>query len=648
MDTLKIFTKNNCFYLMSEITDFDNIRIANKKGIKTFNSVAERTWKISFQDIAEILSPNQEDRAMIYYGDSDQQISAYDFKIESGPILNITQEDQTIFFYISMDNKLRFMWHQVPSATIYRDSIKLHNIYSNSNNSSNIHLNIEIISNYFPLKNTTLIIKNRKEGYQVSVQTAKLYYHSMETNKFNNKAEFCFSPTKIFPFLHPNFQYDDFDTSVFDFYLSIEIAQFELTAYNFRVPFYSSKEADETWCRFQEENMMVIKWYPTPYGNLSTRIGVIDKALFKYYLEAKNLEPVPNVVLITEYPHKAQDNGLQFFKYMMEKQTKFTPYYIVSKNSKDLKNLERYKENIIFYKSKEHIQLFFKANYLLHTHTPNYALPFISQETEKRRKQLKKIFLQHGIIGVRDLEYIYGRKSNPELYDKIVVSSARELAIVRDELFYPEDDIALTGLARFDTLLKGNNPFKSFLLRKKILIMPTWRKGQESLSNEEFMKTDFYKKFQELITDVRLKYLVTNKNCQINFYLHNNFQKYSDLFNSDFVNIIPAGEYTVQELLKNHGVLITDYSSVGLDFAIQFRPVIYYQFDEGLSEMRTEEASFLPGPIVNSKEELLSIIERKTTSNKMDKKYKSIVTRDLYTYRDKHACKRIFDVLDNF
>lgn len=178
--------------------------------------------------------------------------------------------------------------------------------------------------------------------------------------------------------------------------------------------------------------------------------------------------------------------------------------------------------------------------------------------------------------------------------------------------------------------------------------MPTWRKGQESLSNEEFMKTDFYKKFQELITDVRLKYLVTNKNCQIDFYLHNNFQKYNDLFNSDFVNIIPAGEYTVQELLKNHGVLITDYSSVGLDFAIQFRPVIYYQFDEGLSEMRTEEASFLPGPIVNSKEELLSIIERKTTSNKMDKEYKSIVTRDLYTYRDKHACKRIFDVLDNF
>ena len=648
MDTLKLYTKKDCFYLSSKNTQFENLRISNNAGNKEFTRINETTWKISFQKIAEILDPHREDKAMIYHGDSPKQISALDFIIDSEEILNITKENRTMYFYISMDRKLRFMWNQVPSATIYKDSIKVESIFSSSDESKNVHLNLEFISNYFPLKNASLIIRNRGENYQASIDTTKIFHRNTDANKFENKIEFCISPTEILPIIHPNFRYEAHDTTVFDFYLIIEIAQFELTAYNFRVPFYSSKEADETWCRFQEENMMVIKWYPTPYGNLSTRIGVIDKALFKYYLEAKNLEPVPNVVLITEYPHKAQDNGLQFFKYMMEKQTKFTPYYIVSKNSKDLKNLERYKENIVFYKSKEHIQLFFKANYLLHTHTPNYALPFISQETEKRRKKLKKIFLQHGIIGVRDLEYIYGRKSNPELFDKIVVSSARELAIVRDELFYPEDDIALTGLARFDTLLKGNNPFKSFLLRKKILIMPTWRKGQESLSNEKFMETDFYKKFQELITDVRLKYLVTNKNCQIDFYLHNNFQKYNDLFNSDFVNIIPAGEYTVQELLKNHGVLITDYSSVGLDFAIQFRPVIYYQFDEGLSEMRTEEASFLPGPIVNSKEELLSIIERKTTSNKMDKEYKSIVTRDLYTYRDKHACKRIFDVLDNF
>ena len=38
-------------------------------------------------------------------------------------------------------------------------------------------------------------------------------------------------------------------------------------------------------------------------------------------------------------------------------------------------------------------------------------------------------------------------------------------------------------------------------------------------------------------------------------------------------------EYDVQELLKESNLLITDYSSIAMDFAYMKKPLLYYQFD---------------------------------------------------------------------
>ena len=284
----------------------------------------------------------------------------------------------------------------------------------------------------------------------------------------------------------------------------------------------------------------------------------------------------------------------------MEEQNTFKPIYIISRASNDLHLLKKYLSNVVFYKSKEHIDYFFKANFLAHTHTPNYAVPVLSASAEQKIKGLYKLFLQHGIIGVRNLEY-------------------------------PEEDIAVTGLARFDSLLKDNGFFESYKVRKKVLIMPSWRMGQEKLSDEDFTETMFYKVFHSLINNPRLEKLVMDKGITIDLYLHNNFQKYNHLFTSDFVNIIKASDTTVQTLLKEHGILITDFSSVEL------------------KEQRAEESSknFLPGKIFQIEDDLINEIEQKIKRYKMDKEFKKLIPEKIYKYNDRNACKRIYEVLKN-
>lgn len=171
--------------------------------------------------------------------------------------------------------------------------------------------------------------------------------------------------------------------------------------------------------------------------------------------------------------------------------------------------------------------------------------------------------------------------------------------------------------------------------------------GEEKLSDEDFIETTFYKVFHSLINNARLRKLVLDKGITIDLYLHNNFQKYNHLFTSDFVNIIKASDTTVQALLKGHGILITDFSSVGLDFAIQRRPVLYYQFDVELKEQRAEESSknFLPGKIFHIEDDLINEIDQKVKRYKMDKEFKKLIPEKIYKYNDRNACKRIYETL---
>lgn len=647
MEKLNFFIEQDSFIITTERTDFFNLRVSNHDKKECFERVSSNTWKISGKQLQSLCNTKDDDRIFLYFGNNQQEINAYEFEINFGPTTTLPFNKQIFYGYISLDNKIRFITQKPTAKSYYIDSAPL----EIKSLDSSIELTLNIKTKYVPLSETNLVIYNRQEKNKLKVLSVKVTSKMSEPNIYQNICSFYFSSYHFLKNLRPSFNFNEFDTTLFDFYFTIGIKQTPLSNYEFRIPF--SKIVDtELWCNYPNDKKCLFYFYKTVYENLSARIGIIKKEVYHTYrslLSQPTKKEINNIVLICEYPYKAQDNGFIFFQYLIEKQTYFTPYYVITEGSKDLPNLKPYMDHVVYYKSKQHLQLLFKANYLMHSHTSNYVLPFYTKRLEIQKNSMKKIFLQHGITASKNVEQHYGKQSHPNMTDKILVSSERELNQVHEQLQYPFNEIEITGLARFDHLLKNNSFTKTKKLRKKVLIMPTWRSGEDKLTDADFMQTKFFCYFSDLINDPRIEELVKDRKVTINFYLHNNFQKYRHLFKSDYVNLLKEGEQTVQSLLKEHGILITDFSSVGLDFALQRRKVLYFQFDSNQEDFQSSQHYLpeLPGPIFKTKQQLLEGLNKAIENNQLDESYIEIVKTQLYSYNDTHARQRIYEVLKN-
>lgn len=651
MEKLFLSTHDQYFTIESEFTILDNLRISKGNKEKEFESVSKNKWRIAAHDVAELLTLGQEDRAAIYYSSEMKEITVENFELSVDSSLMIEVKNTVLYLYITLDNNLKFIWNQEPSARAFLEDWAIQSLEKGNN--KDIQVSLKLDSKYIQLSKVFLVIKNRKENILSEIEMKSISINKVNDNLYRNIASFNFDIQSILQDIHPNMIYDTFDTTILDFFVRIEVEQLLVTDYKFRLKFPECKTVsiEEMWLDYSDHMKVLFNWYPTLHGMFSSKLGFLKNEEYEIFIK-KEQQPVSKdekLILITEYPHKAQDNGRFFFEYLMTKQSKYKPYFIITKDSKDITNLEPFMENVVIFKSKKHIELLFKASYIAHTHTSNYALPFLSKSTERMKSSMKKVFLQHGIIAIKNVDFVYSKVTNPSLTDKFLVSSEREKQQVMKQLSYEENEVAVTGLARFDSLLNGNSFFKSFSLRKNVLIMPTWRKGQDFLTDQEFMETDFYQYYFELLNDDQFLSLIKKFNLNVRLYLHNNFQKYNHLFSSESIEIIEAGTKDVQELLKEHGILITDYSSVGLDFALQKRSVIYYQFDqdkEEVSEGASENKDLLPGPVFTSKKELIPFIEKKIKFNILEKQYKKTLKENIFPYDDKHSCDRIYAVLE--
>ena len=107
------------------------------------------------------------------------------------------------------------------------------------------------------------------------------------------------------------------------------------------------------------------------------------------------------------------------------------------------------------------------------------------------------------------------------------------------------------------------------------------------------------------------------------------------------ITIASWPEYDVQELLKESAFLVTDFSSVAMDFAYMKKPLIYYQFDNekfrqshhGIGYFDFKKEGF--GPVCVTPEE---VIER------LEHSYEKGFENDM-TYLKRH--KEYFDLWDD-
>ncbi|WP_440602883.1 bifunctional glycosyltransferase/CDP-glycerol:glycerophosphate glycerophosphotransferase [Bacillus sp. GB_SG_008] len=277
--------------------------------------------------------------------------------------------------------------------------------------------------------------------------------------------------------------------------------------------------------------------------------------------------------LIGERSDTAQDNSYHLFTYIRKQHASTPIYYIIDKQSNDYKNI-KHLGNIIQYGSFKHTFYLLICDKTINSYSET-ANMYTNEYKDILKyypgwQKNKKIFIQHGVIGVSRVNHVLNK--NRMGYSLFVVSSQFEKNHVVKEFGYNEDEVIVTGLARWDALQdesKGN----------EILLMPTWRSWIKT--KEQLEESKYWQTYMSFLQSKDLHQILEEQDLTLTFFPHYQTQKLCaemPVFH-ERIKIIKQGEETVQSLLKRHRLLITDYSTVSFDFAYMDKPVIFYQFD---------------------------------------------------------------------
>ncbi|MFE7373426.1 glycosyltransferase [Bacillus cereus] len=353
--------------------------------------------------------------------------------------------------------------------------------------------------------------------------------------------------------------------------------------------------------------------------NHKTLLAIISYKLFGSYFRRKR------IWLIGEREDTAQDNSYHLFRYIRKEHPDVPAFYIIDKKSNDYKNIEDL-GNIIQFGSFKHTFYLLICDKTINSYSETANM--YTDEYKHILKyypewqQNKKIFIQHGVIGVSRVNHVLNK--NRMDYSLFVVSSQFEKDHIVKEFGYEEDEVIVTGLARWDALKdesRGN----------EILLMPTWRSWIKT--KDQLMKSKYWQTYSSFLQSKELHRMLEEQDMTLTFFPHYQTQKFGaemPVFH-ERIKVMKQGNETVQSLLKRHYLLITDYSTVSFDFAYMNKPVIFYQFDydefysKHYNEGPIDHKNGLFGDRVERAEELHPLLikciglSKKTNSDKVDK-----------------------------
>lgn len=340
------------------------------------------------------------------------------------------------------------------------------------------------------------------------------------------------------------------------------------------------------------------------------------------------------------------DNGFHFFKYMMENTDRKNIYYVIDPSSPEYKNLLPYKDNVLEFMSEKYFVYLFLADLLIASdtryHVYNTHIKLSPLGKALANKPL--VYLQHGVNGIKRVPAFH---KNSRLLDFICVPDEYEKQMVIEKWGYSEEEVAVTGLARWDSYTDKTHAIPY----KQIFLMPTWRKWMDGMTSEKFVDTPFYKHYAELLASPSLKDLMLENNARISFFLHPYFKNYVELFDIDDTFIDKYGYLDVDmgEEIQKSSLMISDYSSVLWDMFYLDKPVIFYQFDQ--EDYLVSEGSYMDyetelfGDVVFDAEALIQSIKKVVSNNfEIEKEYKEMRS-NYFTYIDQNNSERIYDVI---
>lgn len=377
-------------------------------------------------------------------------------------------------------------------------------------------------------------------------------------------------------------------------------------------------------------------------------IAFIPALVFKTWLST-NKDPL---WLVCDSKYEARDNGFSFFKFVKTNHSKQYIVFALDPNSPDYLSVSAIGKTIS-YGTITHWFYYLSASKNISSQKggkPNAAITYFLEVYGFIKNT--RVFLQHGVI-LNDLKWLYYKNTKIDLF---ITSSFPEHNFVLEKFGYPKNNIKYLGLSRFDDL--HNIPINKDL----ILFMPSWRNWivlptKDSYHIEDisdFENTMYYKKIQSFLENSELHRILENTGKKMIFYPHRDMYKFINKFKSihSSIQILDYKQIDIRNLLKESALMITDYSSVSMDFGYMKKPVIYYQFDkEQFRQAHYQEGYFNYerdgfGEVVEDEEKLVKIIESSIYNNFQFSKENLSRHKKTFKLFDCHNSKRIFDAIE--
>lgn len=387
----------------------------------------------------------------------------------------------------------------------------------------------------------------------------------------------------------------------------------------------------------------------TPYSGFLFRLKE-RIAFLLYFLFRKRLKKKSILLTYEKYCCMAQDNGFYFFRHCMEHnmeaQLKRSIYFVIDKKATDYQaNLLPYKDHVIQFMSLRHMVYLLAARLLVSSDSKAHAYAWRCKESIIQsyiEKNKKLVFLQHGVIALKKVEFFSSGTNAVSLF---VTSNDMEHDIIINELGYQPQEVIITGLARWDVLEDRSTQAE----RRTILIMPTWRNWLEEVSDQVFRDSDYYRNYMALLNSPRLEEYLRRYDLYLNFYIHPKFREYLDNFSisGDRVRLIPFGSEPLNRLMMECSLLITDYSSVCWDVFYQAKPVIFYQFD--VDKYNETQGAYIDlehdlfGDRAVDNDQLFALMEEYAADGFRLKPQYAEMRKSLYKYIDKNNSQRVCD-----
>lgn len=392
------------------------------------------------------------------------------------------------------------------------------------------------------------------------------------------------------------------------------------------------------------------------FGFIKMKIG-INKLFFEF---GKMFPVCPNLIVM-ESEGDLSDNAFALYDYMRTNGylNKYRVIWLVDNTPKlSSLNFQNTRFDIkapdkINFKRQFHLS---RAHWYIYDH--NNVISNV-----KKRKCQKIIYLSHG-WGYKASKND-DTKNDKTHFDLLTSTGPLAAKGMADYWKEPLEKVKITGYPRYDYFFQNNSHVDKILndkwhlkkYKKIIFWMPTFRQSNNSNLSEDYIRNQtglpLFTTEQDLKTFS--KYLKEN-NLLMFFKLHH-LQANLPIFKQKFDNIIIVKDEQLQQMgiqlyqfVKYADVLISDYSSISIDYLLLNRPIVftlddYNQYDMSRGLFPKNAIDYMKGYHVFNKEQLENSLNEIISGVDKYKEERKQILPEYHTYTDGNSSKRVLDLI---